>query len=522
MKRRRVNVMGIRTATKVQVKEITRRAKQLEKNPELVIPECKHSSICPFEKVRREIQRIREIKDDEGKLKKMAAKGTQLARAYAAFVSVGKSGKITYLAAANMPTGVITYVMRSKIKKEVQIGVQHFDDPGLRMLAVKDLVKKFKVWVFSTNKKMVCTGRDCSPPNEFVPDILNSLKYRYKKSGNAYHCQDLGPQDMRQDKLPGMTHLLMDWQEAGIGIAICERCAGKEKNILGAITERVARHNFSDNISVKPRLGFECRAKCDHCESNVEAEDKLLQEYKSRMISDRELLSRYKISALQEFDCFALGELCFGKDMLAFIESMEPTHEEKAALAYILEKTGPTAFAANTTPNKILAEHWDEHGLGLLEEASGNHDIAVEVHKGVEDGNYYQAIIEAKNRVKESEILASLPEFEGLSKLAAFADAVGKTYKGRGREETLALLQRTQPKDTKMKTFKFAFLAALDEAKGIEWKFTNTERDFGSFLMEYAQQLLNCDPDNYTETLKSMLSASGNDEELTLIQWKRC
>jgi hypothetical protein len=516
MKRQRVNVMGIRTTTRVQEKNIIKRAKHLGKNPELIIPDCTHGSICPFEKVRKEVQRIQDVKDDEGRLKKMSGKGTQLARAYAAFIAVGETDKIPYLAAANLPTGTITYVMKNKIKKDVQIGVQHYDEPELRLLAVRQLAQKFKVWVFSTDKKMFCTGRECSPPSEFVPEVLRSLKYRYNKSGKNYHCQDLSPKDLEEGKLPSATHLLLDWKEAGIRIAVCERCAGKEKNLLGALVGRIAGRSAVNGFAIRPRLGFVCRSDCNDCTGGSEADSELLDKYKARAISDRELLDGFKSAALEDFEAYALGNECFGKDLQAMVAEMEATDDEKAAVKYILDRGGPKAFPGNATPNKILAENWEDHGLELLKEMAGSDEIAVELHSGVVDGNYYQAVVEAGNRAKESHVLSSLPDFVGLSKLAEFADSIAKTYKGRGKEEALAFLQRASPKDTKVKTFKFAFLDAMGEAKGIEWKFTNTERDFGSFLKQYAEQLLQCEPDKYAETLKSLLSVSGNDEELEM------
>ena len=59
---------GARTASKVQEKELISKAKKIRKNPDLIIPKCEHEGRCAFDKIRRHIQRIQSLADDQKKL----------------------------------------------------------------------------------------------------------------------------------------------------------------------------------------------------------------------------------------------------------------------------------------------------------------------------------------------------------------------------------------------------------------------------------------------------------------------
>jgi hypothetical protein len=51
---------------------------------------------------------------------------------------------------------------------------------------------------------------------------------------------------------------------------------------------------------------------------------------------------------------------------------------------------------------------------------------------------------------------------------------------------------------------------ALNSTKGREWRYADTEIEFGEFLKIYAEKLLDAQPENYHEALQSLLSATGS------------
>ena len=71
---------GARTASKVKEKELIQKAKKLRKNPDLVLPTCDESCrFCPFDKIRRQLDKISEYSDDEKALEKLSSKGDNIA-----------------------------------------------------------------------------------------------------------------------------------------------------------------------------------------------------------------------------------------------------------------------------------------------------------------------------------------------------------------------------------------------------------------------------------------------------------
>jgi hypothetical protein len=199
MKARRYRIRtGARAASKVQEKELIKKAKRLSRNPELIIPQCGgECRRCIFDKTRAQLRRVQQAMEagNERLLSGYAKHGDALARAYAATLSIALAGKAPYLAVFRTPFGEVPYAYRGKAKREKLIGVQYFDDPKLRLLSVVDLVHKRGLHIYSAKDTMTCTGREPKPPSQFVQQMLQGLKYPFpalstsaKVRGNLYTC----------------------------------------------------------------------------------------------------------------------------------------------------------------------------------------------------------------------------------------------------------------------------------------------------------------------------------------------
>jgi hypothetical protein len=65
-------------------------------------------------------------------------------------------------------TGDITYAQRGRSDKEIQAGIQHFDDPVLRLLCFKDLALKKNLHLYSWEDGFISTGLKGNPPKILV------------------------------------------------------------------------------------------------------------------------------------------------------------------------------------------------------------------------------------------------------------------------------------------------------------------------------------------------------------------
>ncbi|MEA3458154.1 MAG: hypothetical protein U9R21_05695, partial [Candidatus Thermoplasmatota archaeon] len=169
-----------RTASKSMEKNLVENAKKLKDDPYIVIPNYTDafSKKC-FKKIRKNLDKISKFKDDVSKLEKLSNRKS-LDGAVAGTLLVAHSEKAPYLAVAKFSTGEITYAQRGKADKEKLIAAQHFNDPLLRLLGIKDIVLKRNIHVYSWDKDFISTGQEANPPEDFINFVM-------KKTGLSYN-----------------------------------------------------------------------------------------------------------------------------------------------------------------------------------------------------------------------------------------------------------------------------------------------------------------------------------------------
>ena len=147
---------GAKATPKKLERELLENSRKLAKNPDILIPTCvEKCRKCDFDKILKKMERISTYSNDSEKLQLMATRGDQIVRAYAATISLAAAGKIPFLASAKLPLGEVSYAVRGKVDKEKLMGVQHFDDPDLRLLAYWDIARKRDLHIYSTDKRLV-------------------------------------------------------------------------------------------------------------------------------------------------------------------------------------------------------------------------------------------------------------------------------------------------------------------------------------------------------------------------------
>jgi hypothetical protein len=213
----------------------------------------------------------------------------------------------------------------------------------------------------------------------------------------------------------------------------------------------------------------------------------------------------------------ALGNTCYGDDAEAFIDAMNPSRIERRALEFLLDELDESIVVESATPNKVLMMYWDVYGVDILESIVGDRDLAEKVF---ERGQWKKdtpakVLKTAKSKAKKDEIESALPKYRDLPPLAAFADRIVRVYKTKGKKSALMQANKeTSGLDTKIKSVRYAFLLTFNSAIGKEWQFTKEQMDFGVFLKDYAEKLLEVEGDDYHDSLQELLKASGSMQRI--------
>ncbi|MFO8133291.1 MAG: hypothetical protein R6U10_05095 [Thermoplasmatota archaeon] len=497
---------GIRVATQRQENRIRNIAARLKKDPAMVLPECSGDCRrCSFKGVRKKLEKLRDA--DEDTLKKYADRkdlfSKDLAAAVAATMLLADAKDIPYLAAKDIDGDTYVYAKRGEANEEKLLGVQNYDDPHLRLLAVMDLAAKNDLYLYSLQDGMVCVEDDAAPPDGFVSFALHRLGL--DDDGSCGHAS------------AGRPCLVVDWKPTDVRLHICERCA-TEKNTVAMLTRYFFAPDIEEIFSVDVEGDIvECGHECSTC--HIESVDAGLDDdmYLAGQMSDASFIeswrkkARWGIQGLDE-PVFVLDGICFGSDVDAAIEHLSPKEWEIPALHLLLEQASEPLVLDDATPNAVIAEYWDDHAGQLVRHIAGSEGLRILRQSG---GKYTPA--EILERVHEAarrrEALAALPSYDGLPPLASFADGIARAYRSDGSAGAVKAIQG-KDMDFKHKAVAYAFLMAMDKASGEQWKYSDAEREFGGHLAGHAERLLTLEGDAYGEALQELLTATGSTETI--------
>jgi RNase H-fold protein (predicted Holliday junction resolvase) len=507
-KKQRMMRSFARTAPKSQEKYLIENAKKLQEDPFLILPTCAVGAEKYFKKLRKQLTKIHRFSTDEAKLEKLSNK-KGLDGALAGTLLLAISEKAPYLAALTFPTGDITYAQRGKADREKLIAVQHFDDPVFRLRGIRDIVFNKKLHVYSWDTGYVCTGREASPPSEFIDFITK--KVGFPSTEHIIYCPHVPLDVARKKDALSLDYLRIEWKSANLIVVLCENCTKTTKNTMFTISKYMLQKNLSDDfdIEVITQVGKH---------STVSATQRLdhLQEYLAGKVTDYEFLK--KIVKSQEGQVkdgdekiLVLDGVSYGTDVTRFVDALYPNTHEKDALEYFLMKSKEPLIIPKTTSSKVLERYWEQYGNEFLVSILDDNKIADSLCQ-LDDtpSNILQLAYEYKQR---SMILSQLPVYESLPPLATFADTVARTYMTFGEKKALIEIKK-HPDTPKAKSIAYAFLLALGKGTEVKWKYTKEEIDYGEFLKDHAKRLLDVKPEKYSAVLQELLTACGSSEIL--------
>jgi len=498
-----------RTAPKSQEKYLVDNAKKLYEDPFLIFPDCSHDSDEKyFKKLKKQIEKVYRFRDDEEKLEKLANK-KGLDGAFAGTLLLARSGKAPYLGVIKFSTGDVTYAQRGKADKEKLLAVQHFDNPIFRLLAIKDLVAKKNLHMYSWDTGYVCTGRQGKPPKEFLDFLQTELGFT--NNNDTIVCPHITPEQARNKEYLPRDYLRIYWKSASLSIALCESCTKTTKNTMFTLSKYLLQRNLSDDfdIDVITQVG-------KHSEAQTISKTKFLSEYLSGRITDSEFIKKNAKTHTEQVQqgsekIFILNGESYGTDSARFINAIQPNTYEKPALEFILDKVQEPLIVTNTTPNKILEKYWEQYGKDyLLSKVDDPTMVDSFFHLDDTPSNIVQLVDEYQQR---QTILTQLPRYDRLPPLASFIDSVARTYKTFGEKNALLMIKK-RPETPKGKSLAYAFLLAFGKGTDTKWQYSKEEIEYGEFLQALTRKLLDAEPNHYHQVFQELLTASGSSETL--------
>ena len=502
---RRGRFRGAKATPKKLERELLDRSLELAKNPALLIPSClQECKKCHFDKILSKMEKVQKFSDDSDRLQLLALRGDQLVRAYAATISLAAAGKIPFLASAKFPTVEVSYAVRGKVDKEKLIGVQHYDDPDLRLLAYWDIARKRDIHIYSTNECLMCSS-DPRAPSKYVEEMLRNAPYKLDREGTCGHDD-------------AHSKLVVTWKSANRTIKVCSECL-KDVNLVQSLSSRIAAREPTDDFQVNVEHDFVYLGEGgreiaqDHTISSS-----LSSEYISGEVDDMTLVTRYLDEKLRYIrdsgaSVYIVGDQCFGEDKEAFLERIRGSEVEKEAIFDLLKDRNIPIVSESNLAGRIIAGLWGEYEDALLSAVADERDVEI-ARQSVKDDAPSSLLKEAHRVRMNREVHSSLPSYSQLGDVGDLSDTLARTYKTEGSEATLRAIEKVRSRGYRMRAINYAFISALGEAESRGWQFTNEEKDFGKYLSQFASNLMGSDGEGYHDALKVLVDASGAVEKI--------
>jgi hypothetical protein len=492
--------------------DLVRRATKLRESVAPLLP--KLTAGCPtdrFDRLREELEEVRAARDDEHRLERMAKWGEPLVRAYAGVLHFYHDSELPALLVAQYSSGEIAFAPLSKATREAEIAVQYSDDPTRLLLGYLEWARK-GYHFFATPSTLYCTGKDPTPPPEFLSQQIAGLPYHLEPAadGSGFDCVHLA----HGATVPGLT---VDWPDAHTRARVCRRCAKGDRHLLSSMSANMAVPDPEGTFPVSVSLNVRCqsREECPH-RHLPELPRALRKRYAFGKLSDRELIDEYRAAVAPLLErsrtpIFVAAGVCYGPDASAFIDALHPTHEERTALESVLSDV-PGLFEVNeATASRALEKLWPDHAETIVAAIVPDPERASRLVKEARaaPGRVSELLHRAARASREREALEALPQYRSLSREASYVDAVARAYRSQGAAAAEKLLVERLPREGKERGIAFGLLIALGRDGSHVWQFTETEQNFGRSLAPHAGPVLTHPTAGYHAALDGLLKAAG-------------
>ncbi|MCX8173345.1 MAG: hypothetical protein N3F63_01880 [Thermoplasmata archaeon] len=494
---------GIKASSRMSREKLLENAEVLAEHPEKLLPVCSNEcTLCILAGLKEKLKAVSAVSDSKSKLKWKMLFGNKFVKAYAGFLTIRFSDSLAVLAAVKLPFGTYSFAMRGSAPKELQLAVQHFDEPMCKALAYLGFAKKG--YFFLVADDVYCMGRELKIPEAFKKRLLKELGYKLVEKEGTLTCGHDTPA------------LVVRLKNTDFAVRVCGRCASGEINLLSRLTERILGRNIDRLFRVAFAPSYACRSRCRDCILKEFYDEEVEKNYKVGRRSDATTLQDYAKRFEEGLrrggrQVYVVGDKCFGADAEKFATEIASNEEEKKILLKALEGTGGAVVLKEASFGKFLEAIWTERGKDILALVSSG-EIAERLYDE-EAKNPVEILRKAKHEFERAKVLKLLPEFRKLPPLAKFIHEIAVEYLVSGKGAAVSAITGRKLEDTKMRTVAFAFLVNFGVENAHSWQFSNEEKELGKSLGGYVSELLASRGENYRQALNKILKFSGSGEE---------
>jgi hypothetical protein len=502
----------VHRASGIREKDLLARAKALRGSVESLLP--RRTRDCPperFDRLKAELEEVREARDDVRRLERLSRWGEPLPRAYAGLLKFHLDPGNPTIVSFPLPGGDASYAPLSRAPREAEVAVQQSDDPTRLMVGYMDWAKR-GYHFYATRRNLWCTGPSNVPPEEFRAERIADLPYRLLEvpGGRRYDCPHLKDGEPR-------PFLSVGWSGAGITFRVCRRCVKEERHLLSSVSDGALVPEPTDEFPVSAELNVRCRGGPDCIHADLPPVPKAARRgYELGRLSDLRFLDEYIAAARERIDkagrpTYVAGGTCYGSELGAFLDALNPTAVERRALGSALEGSDGYFEVDEPTASRALERLWPHHAETIVRTIVTDPE---EARRLVDDargapGRVAEILKRAQQRSEERELLGQLPRYRRLSREAEWVDRVAREFRTHREAGAERAITQSLPRDGKERGLAYGFLLAIGRGAAHAWQFSSTEQEFGAALSERARELLHAPAEGYHAALDRLLASAG-------------
>jgi len=496
----------------VREHDLVARAKVLRESVDPLLP--RRTPDCPadrFDRLREELEAVRELRDDAKRLERASHWGEPLARSYAGLLKFYLDPEAPVIASFPLPDGEASYAPLARAPRETEVAVQQSDDPSRLLLGYVDWARK-GFHFFAARKHLWCAGRSPTPPDDFRAERIADLPYRLTEepSKHRFLCSHLLVGEPR-------PYLEVGWPGAGTAFRVCRRCAKDERHLLSRLSDGAAVPDPSEEFPVDAQWNVRCQGGPDCVHARLpELPRGLRKRYELGRLSDAQLLDAYADELKPRIEgtdrpTYVAGGVCYGRNSAAFLEALDGTPLERRAVGAALEEVPGYFEVDEPVASRALERLWPDHAEVIVRTIVPD---AAEARRWIEEarsspGRVAEILKRAQRRSEERQVLDELPRYRRLAREAAWVDRIAREYRTHGSSAAERTVLQSLPQEGKERGLAFGLLTAMGRGPSHAWQFSKTEQEFGSALADRARSTLAAPAERYHGALDALLQAAG-------------
>jgi hypothetical protein len=498
---------GARTATKTQERDMLEKLSRLAEDPRPLVPEWLGPGRSPFEKHDRKLAKIQRLRTKPRRLR-WAARGKRLWNGYAACMIVEQTQKIPSFAAMKFQGREIKFVYRTGAGRQALIGVQHYDDPEVRLLGYANEVKAAKVYLVSGNGRLIAHPPGAQTPLDLLVELFRDHDVPVLPDGRTLKCPHAEDRDAR------MGFAVKD---IDAGFELCFDCLKDigdslttflDRRILGPRDHLPIERTLSGHLyTVRPDASialYEQLSEQAFQEAKEFANDNFVS------YSDLELVqwTREKLLALLEkrdHGYLLVADELWLTGFEEAADSYVDSDLERRAMKAAFRLQAPKLKTSDRSLTKILEPHWKDTGEAILNELSAGllkpQELAQLTRLSPSEAIAGLArILGVRERFKE------YAQFKELDPSLEFVVTCLQIQRS-GEQRVLVEKLHSGAREPQRRALALALARCLGEHAAIEWQYAPHEKDGASFLEPYVREVVSAAPPKLPEALDKLAVA---------------